>query len=348
MSNETRRKRHRILALIAAVAVSVFVALALVFIVNYERPARAPEERPTPGPTPGQNAQPPTSPPSSHPRTPRPDAQDASCPDVQLVSIPGTWESSPQQDPLNPAQFPNALLLNVTRPLGEQFDVGRLQAYTVPYTAQFHKPFSTDNEMSYDNSRKEGTVAARKAIADMNARCPLTSYVIVGFSQGAVIAGDIAGDIGNGKGPVDEDLVLGVALIADGRRQNGVGKDAGPNPPGQGAEITLREVPLISEGGIRPFGITMTGPRDGGFGALNDRTYEICAESDLVCASPEDAFDPANAVRSIETLAGSAGNPVHALYATTQFWSVDGQPSTVWTKNWANDTIQNAPHPKHK
>ena len=43
-----------------------------------------------------------------------------------------------------------------------------------------------------------------KALVDMNNRCPLTSYVIVGFSQGAVIAGDMASDIGNGRGPVDE------------------------------------------------------------------------------------------------------------------------------------------------
>ena len=76
-------------------------------------------------------------------------------------------------------------------------------------------------------------------MTEMNNRCPLTSYVLVGFSQGAVIAGDIASDIGNGRGPVDEDLVLGVTLIADGRRQDGVGQDVGPNPPGQGAEITL-------------------------------------------------------------------------------------------------------------
>ena len=98
----------------------------------------------------------------------------------------------------------------------------------------------------------------RKAIADIAARCPLTSYVIVGFSQGAVIAGDIASDIGNGRGPVAADRVLGVTLIADGRREQGVGRDVGPNPPGQGAEITLQNVPLS-----RP-GITMTGPATAG------------------------------------------------------------------------------------
>ena len=120
---------------------------------------------------------------------------------MQLISIPGTWESSLQMDPFNPVQFPMALLLNVTNPIRAQFGTDRLEIFTVPYTAQFHNPFSADKQMSYNDSRAEGTRAAVKAMTDMNNRCPLTSYVLVGFSQGAVIAGDIASDIGNGRGP---------------------------------------------------------------------------------------------------------------------------------------------------
>jgi hypothetical protein len=337
MTNTPRRKRHRILALVAAGAVAVVVVLGLALMVVMQRATQAPA--PPPEATP-PTAQPPTASPPT--KKPRPEFQDASCPDVQVLSIPGTWESAPQEDPLNPAQFPNALLLNVTRPLTEQFGNGRIQTYTVPYTAQFHNPFSRDNQMSYDDSRAEGTNAARKALTDMSNRCPLTSYVIVGFSQGAVIAGDLASDIGNGRGPVDEDLVLGVTAIADGRRQTGVGQDIGPNPPGQGAEITLREVPMLSE-----MGLTMTGPRDGGFGALNNRVNEICAQGDLICSAPEEAFNLTNLPRTLDVLAGGAGQPVHALYNTTQFWSLDGQPATVWTRNWAAGVVDNAPHPKH-
>ena len=258
-------------------------------------------------PTSPPTALPPTAvPPAAVPPTPgkkpRPEFQDASCPDVQMMSIPGTWESSPQLDPFNPVQFPIALLLNVTNPIREQFGTDRLEIYTVPYTAQFHNPLSADKQMSYNDSRAEGTRAAVKAMTDMNNRCPLTSYVLVGFSQGAVIAGDIASDIGNGRGPVDEDLVLGVTLIADGRRQDGVGQDIGPNPPGQGAEITLHEVPMLSA-----LGLTMTGPRPGGFGMLNDRTNEICATGDLICAAPESAFSITNLPRTLEVLGGGGG-----------------------------------------
>ena len=328
------RRRHRILGLAAAAAVAVLVAVVVAIVVVI---LRKPDSVPTAVPP---TAVPPTQ--TTPGKKPRPEFQDASCPDVMALVIPGTWESSPTDDPLNPTQFPLSLLGNVSRPLQQQFGADRLQVFTVPYTAQFHNPFSADNQMSYNDSRAEGTRAAVKALSDMNQKCPLTSYVLIGFSQGAVIAGDIASDVGNGRGPVDEDLVLGTTLIADGRRQTGVGQDIGPNPPGQGAEITLHEVPVLKE-----LGLAMTGERPGGFGALNDRTNQICAAGDLICASPEGAFSITNLPATLDTLAGGAGQPVHAMYGTTQFWQLDGQPATAWTLNWAQGLIDNAPHPKH-
>jgi hypothetical protein len=328
-----RRRRHRILALIAAGAVAGAVALLIALIVFVVR-------RPSPSTT----AIPPSAiPPTSQPgKKPRPAFQDASCPDVMLMSIPGTWESSPTDDPANPQQFPIALLLNVTRPLGSQFGPDRLQIYTVPYTAQFHNPFAADKQMSYNDSRSEGSKAAVRAMTEINDRCPLTSWVLVGFSQGAVIAGDLASDIGNGRGPVDEDLVLGVTLIADGRRQPGVGEDIGPIAPGQGAEVTLKEVPTLSA-----LGLTMSGERPGGFGALSNRTNEICAPGDLICSAPQSAFNIANLPRTLEVLTAGAGQPIHALYNTPQFWNLDGQTATSWTLEWARNVIANAPHPPH-
>ncbi len=334
MAKTSRRKRHRILALFAAAAVGLFVLLIVAIVIVV---LRRPDTPPTAVPP---SAIPPTAEPGI--KKPRPQFQDASCPDVQLISIPGTWESSVQLDPFNPVQFPAALLLNVTNPLRQAFSPERLEVYTVPYTAQFHNPLSSDRQMSYNDSRAEGTRAAVRAMMDMNDRCPLTSYVLVGFSQGAVIGGDIASDIGNGRGPVDQDLVLGVTLIADGRRQVGVGQEVGPNPPGQGAEITLHEVPTLSA-----LGLTMSGPRPGGFGMLNDRTYEICAPGDLICAAPESAFNIAELPKTLEVLAGGAGQPVHAMYATPDFWNLDGAPATQWTLNWARGLIDNAPQPKH-
>src|SRR6476661_6654299 len=202
-TSRKNRRRHRILGLIAAAAVAVVVALVVVIVVVI---VRRPDSSPS--------AVPPTAVPPSTTAPgqtkPRPEFQDASCPDVMALVIPGTWESSPTEDPLNPTQFPLSLLGNVSRPLQQQYGTDRLEVYTVPYTAQFHNPFSADKQMSYDDSRAEGTRAAVGALTGMNEKCPLTSYVLVGFSQGAVIGGDLASDIGNGRGPVDQDLVLGV------------------------------------------------------------------------------------------------------------------------------------------
>jgi len=336
MANNTRRRRRqRILAWVAAGSMALVVALVIVAVVfmlrrNETPPSAVPPGVLPPGPT------------TSHPHKPRPAFQSASCPDVQLIAVPGTWESSPTDNPLNPVEFPRALLLTVTGPISQQFPASRVQTYTVPYTAQFHNPLSADNQMSYNDSRAEGTRAMVQAMTDMNNKCPLTSYVIIGFSQGAVIAGDVASDIGNGRGPVDDDLVLGVTLIADGRRQTGVGKDVPPSPQGEGAEVTLHEVPVLAG-----LGLTMTGPRPGGFGALDSKTDEICAEGDLICAAPKEAFSPANLPSTLNTLAGGAGQPIHAMYGTPDFWNADGQPATVWALNWARGLIENAPHPKH-
>lgn len=335
MATNARRKRHRVLAWTAALTMAGVVLLVIVAVVVLLRGREAPPSAVPPGVLP-----PPST--TTHPHKPRPATQDASCPDVQLVNVPGTWESAPQDDPANPVQFPNALLHKVTAAITQEFPASRVQEYTTPYTAQFHNPLSGDTQMSYNASRAEGTRATVQAMTDMNAKCPLTSYVLMGFSQGAVIAGDIASDIGNGRGPVDDDLVLGVTLIADGRRQPGVGNDIGPNPPGQGAEITLHEVPVLSD-----LGLTMTGARPGGFGALDGKTNEICAPGDLICAAPQEAFSVANLPSTLNTLAGNGGQPIHALYATPQFWNADGQTATDWTLNWARGLITNAPHPKH-
>ena len=178
-------------------------------------------------------------------------------------------------------------------------------------------------------------------MTDMNNRCPLTSYVLVGFSQGAVIAGDIASDVGNGRGPVDADLVLGVTLIADGRREPGVGQDVGPKPPGQGAEITLYEVPMLSS-----IGLTMTGPRPGGFGALNNRTNEICATGDLICGARRGVLDhqPAQDARHPRRRGGPAGARAVRHHAVLEPGRSAGDGVDAGLDA---ERVDNAPHPKH-
>nr|WP_048832516.1 cutinase family protein [Nocardia cyriacigeorgica] len=322
----SRSRRSRPVGCLVLLALAVLVVIVVV-LAWYLLAGRLKE--PEPGPKPPEE---------------RPTSQPASCPDVQMIAVPGTWESASNDDPYNPTANPASLMLNVTGPLREQFPAERVDIYTVPYVAQFSNPiaFPPDGQQSYNNSRSEGTRRMVDMLTDRHAECPLTTYVFAGFSQGAVIAGDIAAQVGAGNGPIPQDLLLGVTLIADGRRTGESGPPnaipIGPVPPGVGAEVALA--------GLNVPGITMTGPRPGGFGAVADRTYTICAPTDLICDAPRDALRPTNIVGSLTTLIGAIGNPVHALY---NGFVVDpnGATATQWTANWASGLIEAAPRPPH-
>ena len=234
--------------------------------------------------------------------------QPADCADVQLLAVPGTWESSPTDDPHNPTFLPNALLRTITDPLSEQYPGDRLEVFTVPYVAQFRNPQQPD-EITYDQSRAEGTDRARAEMAATHEHCPYTSFVLLGFSQGAVIAGDLTNEIGTGNGPVPADRVLGSVLIADGRRLPGEGQSPGLSAGnGQGMEISLQPVTGITQ---LIAGATMTGPRPGGFGELADRTAQICDSRDLICNAPLNVVDGAARLQEFV-----ANNAIHAMYAT--------------------------------
>ncbi|SNT27542.1 cutinase family protein [Rhodococcoides kyotonense] len=321
MANRTKRKRRLLPKLLAVVVVLGLIIVALWYLLA----GRLPQEIPSPIPGPGPE---------------EPSSQPADCSDVAVIAIPGTWESSAADDPYAPTANPASLMLNVTRPLQQQFDSARATVYTVPYVAQFSNPiaFPPDGQESYNNSRTAGAAAARAELTRYSEHCPLTDYVLAGFSQGAVIAGDIAADIGAGNGPVAADRVLGVTLIADGRRDGTSGTDIGPAVDGVGAEVAL--------GGLDLPGITMTGPRAGGFGALDDKVFSICAAGDLICAAPSEGLSLRNIPQSVGILLGAAGNPVHASYNS---FVVDdaGTTSTQWTAAWAAGLIESAPEIPH-
>lgn len=273
------------------------------------------------GPEPGK----PTSPPA-------PEAQNPpGCVDVEVLAAPGTWESKADDDPLAPHANPHSLLLNVTRPLADEFSPDKVKVWTLPYTAQFRN-MNAQHEMSYDDSRNQGFERMKEELRVMHEKCPATSFILTGFSQGAVITGDLAGEIGNGRGPVPADRVLGVSLIADGRQELDKGKLVGAQGiRGTGAEIALNPVSGLIQT-IVP-GATMRGPRPDGFGELNDRVNNYCAPADLICDAPADL---GNALVRAKDLV--AANAVHAEYATNGK-VVEGQTVPEYIVGWVRDLI---------
>ncbi|GAC79284.1 Cutinase [Gordonia malaquae] len=317
-NRKPRRRVGRLLLVVAALGlVAIVLIAALVYLWL----------KPTPAPPGG-----PTTPPTS--TTKRPTTQPADCSKVFALVIPGTWESKSDDDPYNPTANKRSLMLKVSSKLRDEFGESTADVYTLPYKAKFRNPANLgDRQATYDDSRAQGKRRAVAKIKAVNEHCPLTKFVLMGFSQGAVIAGDVASDIGNGRGPLsaqDQDLVLGVGLIADGRRQSGEQNDVGPSPDGVGAEVSIGGL-----GGLVP-GTTMTGARAGGFGTLRDRTYSICAKGDLICDAPT----VTNPVKAITDFANAVNNPVHAMYATSKYWSYQGQTATEWMLGWSGDLIR--------
>lgn len=253
------------------------------------------------------------------------------CPTVEVLAVPGTYESAANDDPIHPHFRANAMLLNVTRPLQQRYSADQVRVYTVPYVAQFRNPRATQ-ETSYNDSRDQGEGRLVAEMERMHQRCPATTFLLTGFSQGAVIAGDVASDIGNDRGPVPAKNVLGVALLADGRRVNDQGINPGRPLEGKGLEVTLG---LVGTGlsFLSGSDATMRGRRDDGFGSLNDRTYQLCAANDVICNS---TINPLTLVEKGANFLSD--NPIHSKYNTNPN-VVPGTTATRWIVQWMEKCI---------
>ncbi|MBK4145938.1 cutinase family protein [Corynebacterium macginleyi] len=274
---------------------------------------------------------------SAGPRSPEEDqsaappekSQPEWCPSVEFISAPGTWESAADDDPLNPSANPRSFMLSITQPLQEAYG-NEVKVWTLPYTAQF-KNINAQQEMSYDDSRNEGTAKMNEELRSTHESCPQTKFILSGFSQGAVIAGDVADDIGGGEGVIPAENIVGVALIADGRRENGVGHNPGHPLGGVGAEIALEPV----SGLIQPIvpGATMRGARPHGFGQLADRTFQICAPDDSICDAPTGVGNGLERAKGL-----IVANGVHAQYASNH-GVIDGTTADQWVLEWVHRII---------
>lgn len=100
----------------------------------------------------------------------------------------------------------------VTEDFLDRLDPGRFALRIVPYPAEFGEP----GNQTYRKSRDLGAEALRAAI-----HATPNKVIIGGYSQGAVIAGDVAADIAAGLHPDLE--IVACALIADGARPEGAG-----------------------------------------------------------------------------------------------------------------------------
>lgn len=254
------------------------------------------------------------------------------CPAVEVIAAPGTWESSKSDDPFAPTANPKSFMLSITQPLQAEYDINHVRVWTLPYTAQF-KSIQSRGEMSYDDSRNEGTHRLNAELKFVAETCPSTQFILAGFSQGAVIVGDIASDIGNHRGVIPPERLRGAVMIADGRRENAIGINPGVTLNGIGAEIALHPLNSVVQAVVP--GATMRGVRDGGFGAVADRAIEICAPDDSICDAPPNVGDALGRARELVE-----ANGVHAMYATNPN-VIPGTTANQWTVEWIRESVKN-------
>ncbi|TSD99185.1 cutinase family protein [Skermania sp. ID1734] len=174
------------------------------------------------------------------------------CPSLYVVAIPGTWETS-DRGPSKPG-----MLTWATNGLPPNIEVGY-----VNYAAT---AFPWEGEI-YGRSKREATDNASGMIAAMAQRCANTKMAVIGYSQGADAAGDLAAELGSGLGPVLPNRVAAVGLVSDPRRSPA---DVLVGPPVGGAGAG--------------------GPRIGGFGFLSGVVKTFCAPGDLYCSTARDDF----------------------------------------------------------
>lgn len=119
----------------------------------------------------------------------------------------------------------------ITEDFLSRLDRDRFTPIIVGYPATFG-----GRDEPYASSKVSGRMALIEAI-----RASFNKVVIGGYSQGAVIAGDLAREISQGQHPELE--VVGVALIADGRRPWNAGIPGQPVTEGYGivGERTVHE-----------------------------------------------------------------------------------------------------------
>ncbi|QSL99692.1 lysin B [Gordonia phage Austin] len=179
-----------------------------------------------------------------------------------VICVPGTSETREALSPLPPVGFTKTITDKLP-PVAFGYEITSM---SVPYTSAY------GDKASYSNSVKNGEKNLRKILKSIDSSDPNALVFLIGYSQGATIAGNIMQEWGletlterlESQLPHYMEAYYG---IADPRRNSG--DIVGPDPGG--------------------FGIT--GQR-GASGRASDRMFQFCAPADIIASSnpEEDLF----------------------------------------------------------
>ncbi|QII07864.1 cutinase family protein [Rhodococcoides fascians A25f] len=173
-----------------------------------------------------------------------------SCAKYVAIMAPGTWETNVAANPTTPV----GMLATVGNALKQKYG-NDIEVYYPAYAAS-----AFDKGRTYADSKETGKSAINNILTSA---CATSKFLLSGYSQGADAAGDVAAEIGNGRGVVPAARILGVGLVADPHQGTAGGTVVGPKVDGQGI------------GGVRPEG----------FGSLAPVVKQLCNPTDLYCST---------------------------------------------------------------
>lgn len=199
---------------------------------------------------------------------------------------PDTSPSDGEDSPSTSSSAPSATPTVPAAPTTGSGEVGLSVGFEqVPYVAQVGGPIGQvahGDPLTLGESRAQGTAAVNKRLKQIDSDCPSSKVAILGYSQGALIAGDVLSEIGNNKGgafPAKD--ILAAGLLSDPARTP---TTADPDAETGTSSPAIQLPGAESFVGPNPGGQGVVGARPDGFGVLSDRVTSFCGTGDGICA----------------------------------------------------------------
>ncbi|MEV0764803.1 cutinase family protein [Nocardia sp. NPDC050435] len=208
------------------------------------------------------------------------------CPGLYVLGIQGTGQSSPTADPLADTGVVGALLGPVVAAVP-----GLVQRSYLGYPAGFGGIVPGGGPDPYVSSVGDARTQLDAAARQITEQCPNTLLAGVAYSQGAHAMSAFARDVGAGRGPVGPEKIAAIALYSNPSRS-----PDSPIFPGRPGQTVPDPAPGTAGGAVSGVQIIST-PTAGsgidsstaGYGALEGRVADICADADLACSAPSQA-----------------------------------------------------------
>lgn len=236
------------------------------------------------------------------------------CPDLYVLGMQGTTESSPDA----PVKVDTGMLSNIMGPMLDQArELGASvdRAY-VPYPGSFGG-LTPGGSRSYVESVTEGEQNLSRAAQTVLEQCPAAKLAVVGYSQGAHAASNFLRSVGTGTGVVPAGSIAAGALFGSPTRSPGSGlfpgtSQSAPSPvPGTTGE-TVKALSSVAFTAPAGGGIGPVADLTKDYGSLSGRVSSWCQTGDLACDAPANA----PIVRAVVNVAGQVevgGDPFVAV-----------------------------------